>query len=273
MMQADDISILFKPDGHLSDHAVALYAEALHYSGPDLLPPAVVSHVEDCLDCKAAIMDVVELIQPQDLPAIVDHPYFGKAQKSGNAEPPAGKPARSGRGGYMFLRIAAGLLIVSAISMLLMVVIKNISPQKTPLSRQDTAGNIPEQQMPDTATRILKQNPPEAPLLAESFTANPALDKLISGQTRAWNAKLISPRSEARYTVGKAILFQWEYPDTAGFRLRILNNAGKLQLEQETKSSSLKISSLEKNGLYYWFLSADDDMIGGGKFTIGNPEP
>lgn len=270
-MQTDELNEFIKSDGHLSEQAIALYAEALHYAGPELMPAPVVSHVEDCLDCKASIMDVVELIRQEDLPALQDHPYFGNHQIPGVADPQE-KKAGKGKGGYLFFRIAAGLLLVSAISIVLMIVIKNISPQKTPVSRQDTAGIHPEQQPPDSSSRLLKPASPEAPLIAEAFTPNPALEKLISGQTRAWNAKLISPLSGTNCKPGKAIVFQWEYPDGGSFRLRILNHAGSLQLEQETRETRLNINNLKKEGLYYWFLAAEDDLIAGGKFTIGNSQ-
>jgi len=260
---------MFNPDGHLSGQAIALFAEALHYSGAELMPEDVSQHVEDCLDCKASILDISELIEKDELPPLSVHPYFS-GQNTLSADTPV-IPMNRNRGfrGMFFLKIAAGLVLVTAISLLLMIVIKNISPQKPVISKQDTAGNIrkPDNITPQDNPGI--QNPSDPVQLAAAFTPNPALAKLVSGQTRAPGFKMLSPRPDAAFNNAKELVFKWETDMVGPYLIRIMDNNGKLKFEKSVSDKTLNVKVITVNGLYYWFISADDDLVSGGSFTVG----
>lgn len=268
MLQPHNHNEMFNPDGHLSEQAVALFAEALKYSGAELMPDEVSLHVEDCFDCKAAILDVSELISLDELPPLAEHPYFSKAVGSPLQTPliPLKKP---GKGGYFFLKIAAGLVLVTAISLLLMIVIKNISPQKPAISRQDTAGNFQKQQLPGPNETPDDPTAADPAQIAAVFTPNPALAKLVSGQTRAPGFKMLSPKPEAAFSTAAKLVFSWQTEMAGPFLIRIMDNTGKVKFERSVNDMNLTVSELSAKGLYYWFISADDDLVSGGSFTMG----
>ncbi len=268
MLQSHITTEMFTPDGHLTEQAVALFAEALKYSGAELMPDAVASHVEDCFDCKAAILDVSELISADELPPLAEHPYFSLQIKP-SVQTPVIPLKKTGVGGYFFLKIAAGLVLVTAISLLLMIVIKNISPQKPAISRQDTAGNFLKQELPVPNDAQADPTASDPVQIAAVFTPNPALAKLVSGQTRAPGFKMLSPRPDAAFSMAAELVFSWQTEMAGPFLIRIMDNTGKVKFEKSLSDMKLNVSELPAKGLYYWFVSADEDLVSGGSFTIG----
>lgn len=258
-------------DGHLTDQSVALFAEALHYSCTELLPEEVLVHIEDCLECKAAVMDTSEIIKNDDLPRIEDHPFFSRSQYNNVLSKKNRQIDKKTGKNYFFFKIAAGVLIVSAISVLLMVVLKNTGLQPPAISRQDTSSNLIKENktVQKRDNIVVSDKVPVKGLYVEAFSPNQSLENMVKGQTRVSGFKMISPAPGRNFKSGSGIVFKWESKDDSDFLIRILDNKGKLKFEKNTTAKTQNVSSLTQKGLYYWFISSSDDMIAGGFFTIG----
>ena len=61
---------LFNADGHLSEEGIALWADALAESRTNTLPAPVAEHVDHCLACKAAIVEIRHMVRELDLPEV-----------------------------------------------------------------------------------------------------------------------------------------------------------------------------------------------------------
>ena len=64
----------FTPDSHLSEEGIALWVDALADDRIDKLPKAVLNHVEECIQCKSAIVEVRSMIRELKMPNAVAIP-------------------------------------------------------------------------------------------------------------------------------------------------------------------------------------------------------
>ena len=108
-------------------------------------------------------------------------------------------------------------------------------------------------------------------LLAASYTPLAEFELLIGSVTRSNQFKLTSPQVEVSIPAGTEVLFTWRYYDEiVPVFIVILNNAGMPVCEiplENASSYRLKTNSF-RQGLYYWKIISDDDLVVMGKFTL-----
>ncbi len=63
---------------HLTEEEIALYVDAIEAWKQDQLPAEILAHVEECLECKIEVVELLKLIEAQE-PNIKpeSHPYLG----------------------------------------------------------------------------------------------------------------------------------------------------------------------------------------------------
>ena len=75
----------FENNGHLNDKGVSLYVDALRLDKINTLPAEVTGHVEECTECKKAVVQLNALMEDTAPAADETHPFFDKANTSGKS--------------------------------------------------------------------------------------------------------------------------------------------------------------------------------------------
>ncbi len=108
-------------------------------------------------------------------------------------------------------------------------------------------------------------------LLADNFKPMPELELLSGSVTRSSQFVLSSPNTDLDIPADTEVLFSWKYADNeAAVMLVIMDNTGN-QVSQNRLCSSGSFSLKTKGfreGLYYWKILTNDDLIIMGKITI-----
>ena len=108
-------------------------------------------------------------------------------------------------------------------------------------------------------------------LMAENYKPMAELELLAGTVTRSHHVRLTSPQSGISVPKGCEILFSWQYSGRiVPLSIFIMNNRGKQISEKmvlNDNSYCLKTSVLAE-GLYYWKIMVQENMVLMGKFTI-----
>ncbi len=266
----------FNDKGHLTDEALALYAEALKFQEVDQLPEVLRGHLESCPQCQEQAMALYALIADQDYSGLGPHPTFGRGagrttasilkmwfrplllllmallafflflqqqqekRQSGEKETPAITPA-----------VETDSLDIEA-------------PLSPPQAKEETGDRKPE--IKNQKSKIEDQKSTMA--IAANFTPSETLDPLVGAVTRSGGLSDIRPPAGAELEIGEAVVFSWRASSEEPLTLRLLNNR-----EEEIFSRSVSAGRLDspvelEPGLYYWKLETADDLLYVGKFVL-----
>jgi hypothetical protein len=186
--------------------------------------------------------------------------------------------------------LAASILILLATSVFLYLAIRvktgndrslqgNNHPAKGPGITRDVAPalnngkDIPGKQPAagDTQTKnrpgiFTNQNQ----VLIASFQPFPAFESLIGTHVRSGNFKMTAPPPGARFTTSSPILFSWELDKPGTVTLEIMDNKGELVSDLHgIQDRSIEIFPGKlKNGLFYFKILKEDEIVFFGKFTL-----
>jgi hypothetical protein len=118
-----------------------------------------------------------------------------------------------------------------------------------------------------TGLRTGKQN---QLLLASGYTPFPPFESLVGTQVRSGFFRLIEPHSGSQFKTKCTIPFSWETDSSHPLALVIMDNQGQLVFDSHPfRGKSIKLPSGKlKNGLFYFKILKDDEMLYFGKFTI-----
>lgn len=108
------------------------------------------------------------------------------------------------------------------------------------------------------------------PLIASSYKPFPPFENLIGTHLRSEYFKLIEPFSGSHFKTGSTILFSWQTDISHPLTLVIMDNQGQRIFDSHpVHDQSLKVpSGILKNGLFYFKILREDEMVYFGKFTI-----
>jgi hypothetical protein len=248
----------FAEGRHLNEEGVALYVDALKLERTSGLPENILRHVEKCRRCKVEIAGLYTLLQDQDYSRLGPHPYFDRGVE-GHHE------ARS-----PIYRIAAGfaiVLLLGAAICLLSYLKGTREPPGSPAVQTRAVGvdtgvvkRVPDR--PSGAERQL----PKAEDLASRFTESPELEDLMRSEVRSAGVEIISP--SIGQTVQGEVHFQWDSTSRPPFTLVILSNRGAVRKEVTLAGPRYTLKERLEDGLYYWKLIADGELLCVGKFLI-----
>jgi hypothetical protein len=108
-------------------------------------------------------------------------------------------------------------------------------------------------------------------LMADNYKPMPELELLSGSVTRSGQFVLVSPKVDLAVPAGTTVLFSWRYSDKeAAVLFVIMDNAGNQLSRQRMNNSGsfiLKTKGLGE-GLYYWKILANEDLVIMGKLTI-----
>ncbi|MBC8490235.1 MAG: tetratricopeptide repeat protein [Bacteroidetes bacterium] len=117
MSETKKIENLFNTEGHLTEEGIALWVDALLFKKEDKLPANISEHVEHCLECKEAIVDLYGIMKDNtDIPSA--HPFFNKDKKEESVQINSGKK-------YFRYKIAASIALFLTITVVLLIIFRH----------------------------------------------------------------------------------------------------------------------------------------------------
>jgi len=255
MNQTEDY---FTEGRHLNEEGVALYVDALKLERTLDLPEKILRHVEKCQRCKVEIAGLYTLLQDQDYSHLGPHPYFDH-RVEGRRE------ARS-----PVYRIAAGfmiILVLGAAIYLLSYLKRTPRTEGSPTAqvRAVAVDTGAMRKVPEPPLQVHRQ-PPKTEDLASRFTESPELEDLMRSEVRSAVVEIISP--SIGQTVDGKVHFQWDSTSKPPFTLVILSNRGVVRKEVTLTEPQYTVKERLENGLYYWKLIAEGELLYIGKFLV-----
>lgn len=233
---------LLNSNSHLSDEGVALYVDALKLDRHDELPAAIVRHVEDCKECKSAIVALHSLL--------IEEPYKGVHH-----------PSFDNKRWNTYYRIAAMVLLGIGIAAAALMLERGSEPQGQSAERQTVSPGIQEEPEPPAAKAPSHDN-----RLAANFVPSPMYEGFVGEHRRSEGAEILSPSLGA--SVSKRVAFVWDTRAAGPFLLTVLNNRGSEVYSTDVHGQSFVLTKDLIPGLYYWKVETNDDVLLVGKFLI-----
>jgi hypothetical protein len=129
---------------------------------------------------------------------------------------------------------------------------------------------MPETETPVAGTKSSLNDHKKKTELTANFYKNPAFENMIGATRQALSFRMNAPLSNTCFKQSDLISFEWIIEDGAEINLKIMDNTGLSVHESPvlTKNKySLPPGSL-KNGLYYFKVMHDDEILYFGKFLV-----
>ncbi len=204
---------------HLTEEMIALYAEKLQTSETQDLPEEVKNHIEDCFECKEAVMDVYAMmITPADTSPIPHETIH------------ASIPVASSKASWKTIFYSASLIL----AFFALIFIKQID---------FGSGHM--------------------------FKADPMYEHYIENTYRSemTTIEVITP-DIGEMINSETLTFHWDYDPPTILTITILNNQQEVMLKSNCESDGVTFPNTLSNGLYYWKLETESDLIYIRKFIV-----
>jgi hypothetical protein len=235
----------FSNDGHLDELGIALYTDAISLNKTITVPADITRHVEDCDYCKQQILAVADLMDNQSFHIPTSHPTLDlTAQRSTVPE---------------FWYRAAAVLLFAIISSTAYVFVANQNVHTPAVSE------VPFSPVQPAASEPVTEQQKSDPLLADNFSASPNLEGMLRTEFRSPAVEVFSPSIGER--VRPPITFRWR-GNGHPMKLKVLTNKEVTILTAIVLSDSFRSEKQYHEGLYYWKLEANEEMIFLGKFFV-----
>lgn len=247
--------------GHLTEEAIACYAETLKKENSSDLPVPVLEHVESCINCKQQILNTISLLNEASVIKSID-------RTSGNT-----------KNLKLFLRIAAAIIVFGSLSLIFILKpdTEIIEDNHTQIALIDTIINdsVAKQNSDSEKLKVEEENAIDedsklVELLANNYTESTVFETLMQVEYRnVLNIKIRSPKNNQSYNSGNSIIFNWEEKIEDQIMLKIFNNTYfEPIITYRIVSSPFTMSNKLKKGLYYWKLETEEELLYVGKFII-----
>jgi hypothetical protein len=252
--------ILYFHDGHLSDLGMAVYVDNQAESGFGQIPDSVISHVEECMECKLAILDITE--------GLHIHEMERSRNKGKSSRTPIARIFTS-----RYLKYAAAVILLIGVVWGVVILVNGPQPKdkfsshsKTGTDGSDTL-KLRNRIAEGREKQALAENKPKIkPEISQqnNLSQVPYLEALIHNQTRSAGIGLHSPAE----TVSRMGDLEWKW-DRQNYLLllTIRNNRDSVIYSLQAESTVL-LQARFNPGLYYWLLENDAAIIQAGKFII-----
>ncbi|MCB0651846.1 MAG: hypothetical protein KDC85_11275 [Saprospiraceae bacterium] len=255
---------------HLTEEAIARYAEAMQLDQLENLDISYIDHVENCPDCHLQVVELFVLLQQID-----------EKEK-------ADKTAAKARTAIIrpFYRLA---LVASVAGLAIFLYFNDQKPPHfapaDPVAQEDAAPIPSATQPPAIKPPLTRETSPEAtiPSTSESRKRQPSstvdqyashfvpsddYEALVGTDLRSVPLEIINPKPSSHFIPGEMITFSWDIKNSDLLYITILNNREDNITRQEIIDSTFTISSIMQPGLYYWKLENETEILHVGKFFI-----
>lgn len=247
---------------------MALYTEALKLGQLAQLPEGIQQHIQDCDECHREAMDLYSLIADTDYNALGKHPTFEKS-------------APKKRNLYIRLTYGALALAASLCALLYFNTRENLNPSvpDTPIhafedsiKQKEEVTDLPQeeiaQEQPEAPPKTPKTETEEPALLAGNFEVSDNLEDLVGEFTRSDIIKINNPSPGAEFKPGQFISFAWQQENPEPHFLIIVNNQEEEIFKIFIENGDYQYKEALPEGLYYWKLESEDDLLYVGKFFV-----
>jgi hypothetical protein len=238
---------------HLNEEELAFYVEALRLRRMEALPSDVLEHVQSCMECKKAIMEISSLVPDEVYSKGGGHPFFDRHSIV----------ERLREDSATILRVAAGIVLVVATGTILyFTTFRNLATD-TDRSHADAT------QFDTVPGKIKNRSGDDNSFLADarSFMPYPVLEGLASEKLRSATYRPLRPANGD--TIGQNQTFSWEDKDSGSpCEFVILNNQGQETLRTTVRGTSYLLTQRLPEGLYYWKLEQAGELIFVRKFFV-----
>jgi hypothetical protein len=261
-------------DGHASDEMLAILSDAM-LQEPGQTPnlaEEVLIHVDQCIQCKEKIMDVVTFLRNPD--AVADTGDQQRNQEFLHISPPE-------RNRYFYVGKIAAVFVAFAVMVGAYFIIFDgqspfshpdamdsgkLMPSEFSTSINDSKINAtvkPEINGPQKKTSS-KQKPK---VIKDSrYTINPSLENMIGSSLRSGQLEVLEPPNNS-ILKGK-IQFSWKNELTRLHTIKIVNNRNDVLYTHKVSGKGFQFEKSLSNGLYYWKLEDENELLYVGKFFI-----
>ncbi len=262
---------IYFENGHLSDDAVALYADAILEQQLPSIQESVLVHVAECAQCKDKILDLATFMRnPETISAShILHEETHAPRKKWFAYPMRIAAlfftAIVLAGSYFFLNDGGSLPLKDLVEPDVIQCENNKTEKTTPVIVQ-----VPDQKKNTVETvekQIVKQRVTKETNTV--FKTNPTLESSIGSRFRSASHEVFSPRNGT--VIGDQVHFKWRNQNpSSALTLTIVNNCNETKIEYKVAGNGFVFKEKDKlsSGLYYWKLATTDDLIYIGKFLV-----
>lgn len=234
---------------HLKDHEIALYADALRSNSENQLPPHFLEHVEECVECKSAILELVAIV--------------GDIENEDEIEPAKEKLTSLRKTIYTYLK-AAAVVVALALPSYFYISHNSFNQQKIKSpSVSKKLSTIKEEDVQELNNQSLAQNNSSS---ADLYTPIAEYEAVCGESYRSEKIDVISPSNSKE--VKEKIKFDITFQKKGERVLKIFNNKDIEIFQEKLHKSSFTHEVSLPNGLYYWKLETTSDLLYLGKFTI-----
>jgi len=274
----------FLEDEHVNDEILALMADALLQDKFPLAPEDAMDHVDVCCDCKDKIMDVVLFMSNPMLVGVTDSPVTAPTGKNEPTLFAVEKPRRyslfySGKLAAVFMAMA---VMVSAYFVFLsnpdvrlddgnIIGFQSDATLQAPESLKSgepviTARESATKKIGNRRQDVIKRDvlPPEA------FRVNHNLERMTGSRVRSGGPTVTFPPDG--WVKDGVLHFDWNPAPASSYTLKIVNNKNQVLYSFQVSGNSLVMDTPLADGLFYWKLENDHELLYVGKFFVGNPE-
>jgi hypothetical protein len=260
-------------NGHLSDEASAVAADALLHQREPELPDMALQHVDECAECKGKIFDVANFLTNP-----------GSEVPEKQVLPITVKPFS--RKDWYFGKIAAIFVVFAVLLSIYVFLEKNPSLLKDyhekSLNKKDnitigekntvgknngTSTSIPHHSVDEGTTKIEYRKSALYEQLQSQYSVNPNLENMIGSKLRSGVFEVVKPINNR--VVKCPIQFSWQTELVVPHTFKLVTNKNRLVLEQTVMGKSFTFSDSLVRGLYYWKIECENELLYVGKFLIG----
>ena len=258
---------LFTFEGHLTAEGIALFCESMHKGESLQIPEECREHVEECVECKMKVENLLDYLRQDEVSPEEQVPDV-RTRLS-----PAGIRRLWKSGGF---RIAAAFTGLVAVSVLLYFTFKpDVSDQTGTIAYgpadttrpADRENKSIQETLPvnDEPARTVTDRSQHKVLLAANFKPVPALEAYVSDNLRNGAIEVTGPENNVVYT--GSLTFRWK-PVEEKLTFSVRNNLNQTVFETSVETNEYLLSASFSNGLYYWILENDSEILYVGKFKV-----
>lgn len=256
---------------HLNDHQTAIYVDYLLNEKSSKPAENILIHVESCLICKDNILDVF-LCLKNSRSLQKQRPFKDLIQELSIEKSP--------RKQYTYLkRIAASFFFMALfLTFYFTIIDRQLFQNKIDSKGNSTSISNPDSQHSHTSIKSLSRTEnikpsqpgkrPVANSQNKNFAINPNLEYMINSQFRNETIKVNSPANNS--TLTNNIVFAWNSFTDKPSQLKILSNSNEVIFEYTIQTNQFVLKEILPQGLYYWKLENQTDLLYVGKFFIGS---
>ncbi|MGE5457887.1 MAG: hypothetical protein ACM3RX_05995 [Methanococcaceae archaeon] len=236
-----------KNNMHLTEFEISQYSDALRSKTEDNLPVDILEHVEECLECKHAVMELISLVN--------------EIEESDDVKPVLHLKPIPEKGYAFYLKAAAAAFII-VMSGYLFITNRSIENRESAsVIKKETIQKV------DTDKKELEKVSKPVDLADNTlYSPIPEYEAICGDSFRSEKADIISPALSEK-SRGQ-INFNISFTKKGGRSLTVFNNKNKAVMHKDFDTVSFKQKSNFTPGLYYWKLETSEDLLYIGKFII-----